>query len=1029
MTDNSGRVIEIFTEASQLPTGDRSAFLDRACAGDGELRRKIEALLICNERAGAFLEQPPTPGIEGERAKAFAAGEKPGDSVGRYKLLKQIGEGGCGIVFLALQEEPIQRQVALKVIKPGMDTRSVIARFEAERQALALMDHPNIAHVFDAGATEGGRPYFVMELVDGVRITDYCDQHSLSVAARLELFVQVCDAIQHAHQKGIIHRDIKPSNVLVTTGSDGKAFPKVIDFGIAKATTGQQLADKTVFTAQAMLIGTPAYMSPEQAELASADVDTRSDIYSLGVLLYELLTGATPFDSRELLKAGIDEVRRVIREQEPVRPSARLSTTVQADLDHVSQHRQAEPPGLIRQVRGDLDWIVMTALEKDRKRRYQNAACLAEDIQRYLENKTVSARPPSRVYQFRKLISRHKLEFAAFGIVMTSLVAGLIITTRSLGKEKRAHLDAEVARQDTERERKKAELGEQKALTEAARSREATDFLIKMVFGAHPVTANGRDTSISREILDNIVTNLDRELPNQPAVRAEMKMWIGGLYINLGQGDLAEPLLDDALAYYRKSPKGIEAETKISEVLYRSSLLHITMQPRRLELAEREVREAIDIETKLSEKPSMQLVLLQTRMGYINLLSGKVAEAETIYRKALAEGEPLCKQVPDRMLDTRGGLAMALHAQRKFEAAEKFLRESISIARKSFGPENPMVANDIFRLAVTLEAQSKLEEAESLARQCVDLRRKTSSLEHAAYDESLAILARVLIRRDKLKDAADIYHELLAVRRKKFGDQDQRVAQAVDVLAEILLTTDNAQQFEQLAGQFPQAWATKSESAARRGQWSEALAAASKLIELRPDDHSGYHLMAPLLVQMQHQREYEELCHNIAKRFAGTTDPYTADRMAKDCLILPRPGADLKVPGELAETAVALGKKDAGALPFFQCCKALAEYRLENWTAAADWSERAARNSFPHSRAEALAIQAMAQLRLKHTDAARSALKQCDEILETTMPKLTDSDLGRDWRDLIIAHALHSEAKRLIEGESSSASTPANLQP
>jgi len=365
MNDAPDRDVVVFTEALRLPAAERADYLDRACAGDGELRRRVEAILEDYDKAGDFLGEP-ADGVPTANSQGTVAGEKPGDRVGRYKLLQQIGEGGCGTVFMAEQEEPVRRLVALKVIKPGMDSKSVIARFEAERQALALMDHPNIAHIFDAGTTESGRPYFVMELVRGIKITDYCDNNSLPTIARLDLFIQVCRAVQHAHQKGVIHRDLKPSNILITTSVEGNALPKIIDFGIAKATTGQRLTDKTLFTAFDMMIGTPAYMSPEQAALSSVDVDTRSDIYSLGVLLYELLTSTTPFDTRELLKAGLDEVRRVIRDQEPVSPSTRLSTMIAADLTTVAQCRRSEPPALIRVVSGDLDWIAIKALEKDR---------------------------------------------------------------------------------------------------------------------------------------------------------------------------------------------------------------------------------------------------------------------------------------------------------------------------------------------------------------------------------------------------------------------------------------------------------------------------------------------------------------------------------------------------------------------------------------------------------------------------------------------------------------------------------------
>ncbi|HEY5298299.1 MAG TPA: protein kinase [Verrucomicrobiae bacterium] len=468
MNPNRSHEEEILAAALALPLAQRAAYVSHVCGDDDSLRQRIEALLQAREKTENFSEGalPKDKSAAGTIRLSLPPEEKISEKIGPYKLREKVGEGGCGVVYVADQEFPVRRRVALKVIKLGMDTRSVIARFEAERQALAMMDHPNIAKVLDAGATETGRPYFVMELVRGIRITDYCDQNKLSTHERLDLFVQICQAIQHAHQKGIIHRDIKPSNILVTL-HDGVPVPKVIDFGIAKATEGR-LTDLTIYTELHQFIGTPAYMSPEQAEMSGLDIDTRSDIYSLGVLLYELLTGRTPFDAKELAESGLDAMRKTIREKEPLRPSTKLNTLQRDELTTTAKRRGADAPKLINLLRGDLDWIVMKCLEKDRTRRYETANGLAVDLKRHLNNEAVAARPPSAAYKFQKAFRRNKVAFTAGFAVAAALLLGIIATTLQSVRATRAKQEAVAAQSREAVQRKNAEASEQKALAAQA---------------------------------------------------------------------------------------------------------------------------------------------------------------------------------------------------------------------------------------------------------------------------------------------------------------------------------------------------------------------------------------------------------------------------------------------------------------------------------------------------------------------------------------------------------------------------------
>jgi len=673
---------------------------------------------------------------------------------------------------MAEQEQPVRRRVALKVIKLGMDTKNVIARFELERQALALMDHPNIAKVFDGGSTATGRPFFVMELVRGIRITDYCDQHNLTTAQRLELFAQVCRAVQHAHQKGIIHRDLKPSNILVTL-HDGVPVPKVIDFGIAKATQ-ERLTDKTVFTQFEQFIGTPAYMSPEQAEMSGLDIDTRSDIYSLGVLLYELLTSQTPINHAELMSAGLDAMRRLLREKEPPRPSTCLSTMINQDLTTVAKHRQAAAPKLIHLVRGDLDWIVMKALEKDRSRRYETAVGFAADVEHFLKNEPVLARPPSTCYRFQKLVRRNQLACTAVAAVGLSIFLGFAVSTGLYFREKEARRQADSA---------------------AEKSRQVSLFLENMLKGVGPAVALGRDTGLLREILDRTAARVTTDLRNEPEVEAEICNTLGEVYRELGLPGNAEEFHNDARALQTKIGGGKLADAALSL----NDLATVLRDEGRLAEAESLHREALALRRKIYGDNHPDVAISLNNLALVLRSEDRLAEAERMHLEALEIQQKLFGRESLPAATSLNNLALALREEGRFADAETDLRQALAIEQHEFGENDSRLGVTMDNLAFLLLQAGNLSEAAGLAKQSLVLLQKLFGPEHPAVATAMNDLAMILTAQGHLADAEKLHRDALAMRRKLLGGEHPEVAASLDHLSQTLRLEKKLAEAESLA--------------------------------------------------------------------------------------------------------------------------------------------------------------------------------------------------------------------------------------
>ena len=727
--DQERSLEEIFSAARDLPPLERTAYLERVCGDDTELHRQADSLLAAHEQAGPFLQ--PT----GNLSTASAPFEKSGDRIGRYKLLEQVGEGGFGVVWMAEQEEPVRRRVALKIIKLGMDTKEVVARFEAERQALAMMDNPNIASVFDGGATDTGRPYFVMELVKGVPITDYCDANKLSTHERLELFMQVCQAVQHAHQKGIIHRDLKPSNILVTV-KDDRPVPKVIDFGVAKATQAR-LTEKTMFTQFRQWIGTPAYMSPEQAGLGSLDVDTRSDVYSLVVLLYELLTGRTPFDTQTLLEKGHEAVMRTIREEEPPKPSTRLSTLAAEELNAVAAKRGAEPARLNRLVRGDLDWIVMKALEKDRRRRYETANALALDLEHHLGNEPVSAVAPSALYTLQKLMHRHKASLTTAAALVLLLAAGAAVSTWQAVRATHAE--------------RAAEGHAARATAEAIRSMQTARFLKQMLGSVPAAIAPAHDTRLLRESLDRTAERVASEWKDQPALEAELQGGIAQVYFALGDYAKAEAVDRHVLTTFREL-RGDEDEDVVAAL---DNLAAVLRAQNKQAEATSVQRESLAARRKLLGPDRPELIGPLHDLGWMLYFQRRYRDAEVVFREGVALTKSRLGEGDRTSIDMLNSLGCSLREQGAMAEAEAVFRDQLRCARNLVPRDDSLVSGTLGSLTLNMLYAKKFAEAEPIAREMLAIHEKLDPNDWFEFSNQ-SVLGACLLGQKKYAEAEPI---------------------------------------------------------------------------------------------------------------------------------------------------------------------------------------------------------------------------------------------------------------------------------
>jgi eukaryotic-like serine/threonine-protein kinase len=802
-----GQVKELLHQAIALGPESRAKFLDEVCASDAALREELESLLSVGDGMSAeFLQSPLTGKFSADGGGLGTATLAEGQLFAqRYQLIRRLGEGGMGQVWLAEQTAPVRRPVALKLIKAGMYDETVVQRFQAERQSLAIMDHPAIAKVFDAGATPQGQPYFVMEYVPGLPITEYCDQKKLEIRERLELFIQACEGVQHAHQKAIIHRDLKPANILVVE-VDGKPVPRIIDFGLAKATT-RETADQTLFTRFGQFMGTPGYMSPEQVDPNVQDIDTRTDVYSLGVVLYVLLTGLQPFESKRRQRPSLDEWLRQLREQEPPTPSAKLSTDREISIE-TSAARNTEPQQLVSQLRGDLDWITMKALERKREHRYGTPSDLAADLRRHLNDEPVTARPASTGYRIRKYVRRHR--------AATAVVAGLVLLLGAFSVLQTLQL--------------------QRITRERDRATRITDFMTGMFKVSDPSEARGNSVTAG-EILDKASTDIDKGLAQDPEVQSQMQQVMAHTYLNLGlyarAHELAQRSFDARVNLHGPDDLGaLESMTQLGWILDREG---------RSAEAERVESQALAIERRVlgPEDPltlesmadmgvilshqghfdeqvrmHQELIRIATRkLGADNALTlrvmnyvasglqdlGRNQEAAHAFRELLEVDQRVLGSDHPLTLIAMTNLARSIFVLRRPEEAEPLFREALAGEQRVLGPEHPQTVNTMGQLSDLLAWEERFDEGETLSREALAIRSRTLGPEHPNTLMFKYNLAQMLIKEGKLRDAQQLQQETLDTQVRVLGPDHPDTLASQSQLAAILVKEGHYDLAEKIA--------------------------------------------------------------------------------------------------------------------------------------------------------------------------------------------------------------------------------------